>query len=221
MKSPSLDKLYTQLHKHIVLAQSYTEFTNLALIIQSCRLKPNDYVFRKKSLKTILYSDWFDEYGNSLHFNKKTVSLVYGDLSLDRDKIVNTDLYYGLSLDRVIKMSKMAFICLGVDEDLLEDCFFLTFLGLDNYFRSYLFLHGDIQQVSSLLLGLDTLQMLVQHIGLQYSKKLDSLEKCPLPCQRTQAWLSCLPLSSALVSDIRKHSDKLTNLLEITSTTHD
>ena len=99
MKTPSLDKLYTQLNKHILLAQSYTEVPELFFIIKSCRLKPNKYVFEEKSSKVVLYRDWFDEFGNSLQIKDKKLNLIYNNLSLDANKIVCTDLYYGLSLD--------------------------------------------------------------------------------------------------------------------------
>ena len=214
MKTPSLDKLYTQLNKHILLAQSYTEVPELFFIIKSCRLKPNKYVFEEKSSKVVLYRDWFDEFGNSLQIKDKKLNLIYNNLSLDANKIVCTDLYYGLSLDRIVKISKLMYLCAGLDQDTQQDCFFLTLLGLDNYLRSYLYLYGEWRQVSSLLLGLNNLKILARHTDIQYFRNLSNKKDWPIPCSSAQEWLTCLPMSSALLSDLRKQSDKLADVLD-------
>jgi hypothetical protein len=213
MKSPSLDKLYTQLNKHILLAQSYTEVPELFFIIKSCRLKPNDYVFKGKSSKVVLYRDWFDEFGNGLKIKDKKLNLIYNSLSLETDKIICTDLYYGLSLKNVIKISKLMYLCAGLDEDIQQDCFFLTLLGLDNYLRSYLYLYGEWQQVSSLLLGLNNLKILARHTDMQYFRKLSNKKDWPIPCSSAMEVLTCLPMSSALMSDLKKQSDKIADVL--------
>jgi hypothetical protein len=215
MTSPSLDNLYTKLNKHILLAQSYTEISELFFIIKSCRLKPNDYVFDKRPNKIILYRNWFDEFGSSLQIKDKKLKIIHNDLSLDRSKIICTDLYYGLSLDRVIKISSLMYLCAGVDEDTQQDCFFLTLLGIDNYLRSYLYLYGQWQQVSSLLLGLDNLKILARHTDIKYFRNLSNQKNWPIPCLNAQEWLSCLPISSALLSDLRKQSDKIADILDV------
>jgi hypothetical protein len=55
----------TQFDKYILLAQGYSEIKELSFIIKACRFKPHDYIFKDKSNKLILYTEWFDEYGNS------------------------------------------------------------------------------------------------------------------------------------------------------------
>src|SRR5271154_6988006 len=130
MKSLNLDALHSQLHKHIVLAQSYCEIPELVFIIKSCRLKPYNLLFGEKSNKVVLHRQWVDEFSNSLHITKnKSLEISYGDLSLDRKKIISTDLYYGLSLDRVAKMSKLIYVCCGTEEESQQETIFLTFVG--------------------------------------------------------------------------------------------
>jgi hypothetical protein len=210
MKSPSLDALYLTLHKHMLLAQSYSEVQELFFIIKTCRLKPYDYVMGERSEKLLLYKWWLDEFSNSLHILKsKRLEIVYNDLNIDRDKIVCTDLYYGLSLDRVAKMSKLVYLCAGKDEDLLEDAFFLTFLGLDNYLRSYMLLHGEWQQVSPLLLGLKNLKLIAHNADIKYFRQFENKEDMPIACASARQWLSFLPLSPSLLTQLDKQYEQL------------
>src|SRR5271166_4318481 len=138
MRSPSLERLHAKLSRQIKLVESYTELAGMEFIIKACRLKPYDYVFKGRDSKLILHRWWFDEFGNSLMIDKK-VKIIYNDLLLDRKLIISTDLYYGLSLDRVAKMSKLVHLVGGKDEDLYQDCYLLTFLGIDDHLRSYLY----------------------------------------------------------------------------------
>ena len=106
------------------------------------------------------------------------------------------------------------YLCAGLDQDTQQDCFFLTLLGLDNYLRSYLYLYGEWRQVSSLLLGLNNLKILARHTDIQYFRNLSNKKDWPIPCSSAQEWLTCLPMSSALLSDLRKQSDKLADVLD-------
>lgn len=214
MKSLSLDALHAKLHKHIVLAQSYTELPELAFIIKSCRLKPYDFLFGIKSNKVVLHRQWVDEYCNSLRINKnKSLQITYGDLSLDRKKIISTDLYYGLSLDKIAKMSKLVYVCSGTEEEDQQETIFLTFVGIDHYLRSYLYSCGEWQQISSLFLGIEHLKLLSHFIDLPYFRPIIK-EKTPMPCLAAGQWLSCLPLDSELVSLLNKRSSKVLEVLQ-------
>ena len=204
MKSPSLDTIHAQLNKHILLAHSYTEISELAFIIKSCRLKPYDYIFGNGSTQLRLHRWWIDEFGNSLHIKDKKISITYNDLSLDKNKIVCTDLYYGLSLNKIAKMSRLAYICAGVEEEKQQECFFLTFLGLDNYLRSYMFLYEEWQQVSPLILGLKNLKLLGRHTDIKFFKEYKNKENMPIPCLSAQEWLTFMPPSQALIEQVKK-----------------
>lgn len=210
MKSPSLDVIHNKLNRCILLAQSYTEINELFFIIKTCRLKPYSYIFGDKTNKLILHNWWFDEFGNSLKItDKKKIKITYNDLSLDRDKIICTDLYYGLSLDKIIKMSKLAYICVGKDEDLYQDCLMVAFLGIDNYFRAYMYLYGEWQQVSPLLLGMKNLQLISKNTDIRYFKEYTKKENCPIPCISGQQWLTFMPVSQEFTELLTSQCDKL------------
>lgn len=217
MKSPSLDVLYTQLDRHVLLVQSYTEISDLFFIIKSCRLKPHKYVFHEKKSNLILYNWWFDEFGNSFKVTKnKKIQIVYNDLDLPLKNIVCTDLYYGLSLDKVIKISKLAHICFGKDDDFQQDCLIITLLGIDNYLRSFMYLYGEWQQVSPLLIGLTQLKMISQNRDIKYFKKLETRENAPLPCVSTEQWLSFVPPRKEFLSLLSVHCQPAHSLFNIT-----
>jgi hypothetical protein len=179
-------------------------------------MKPCDYVMRGgKKIPTTLQRHWIDEYGNSLHIEGKEVKLTLNDLSLKRNKIISTDLYYGLTLDRVIKMSKTMYLCAGKDEDLQQPCYWLTLIGLDNYARSFLFLYGEWGQVPTLMLGLERLTMLAQHLDLQYMKLLPDCKNYPIPCQRAWECVSLLPATTSLLDEIRKEDEMLLPWIDV------
>lgn len=215
MRSPSIEWLHAKLDKQIRLAQAYTEVQELEFLIKVCRLKPYNYVFEKRSNKIALYRWWFDEFGNSLKIVKnKRIHIIYNDLQLDKNKIVSTDMYYGLSLDRIAKMSKLVFICIGKDEDLYEDCYLITFLGIDNHLRSYLFWYGEWQQVSPLLLGMKWLKFIGSHLDIKHFSEIKNKEKIPIPCISSQMWLSYLPVNGDFLSLLNKQCEAVSLILK-------
>ena len=127
-------------------------------------------------------------------------------MSLDRKKIVSTDLYYGLSLDRIVKMSKFVHIVSGTDDDLYDKCLLMSFLGIDNHLRSYLYLHGEWQQVSPLLLGKEQLFIIYDNLG-KSAKTFQLKENLPIPCTNGETCLSLLPLDDDFLQMIdRQHN---------------
>jgi hypothetical protein len=213
MRSPSLEYFYAKIDKSIKLAESYTEIEGLGFIIKACRLKPNDYVFGERNNKIILYNDWYDEFGNSFHILKnKKINIIYNNLSLNH-KTVCTDLYYGLSLDRVVKMSKLLYLCAGKDEDLYQDCCLLSMLGVDDHLRTYLHWYGEWQQVSPLLMGMKHLQLLVDNADIRYFRQVAGPEDTPIPCIHGRTWLSFLPASADFLDIIKEQYEMLLSIL--------
>ncbi len=216
MKNPTLDHLYSQFADHLQVAQSYAEIPELSFILRSCRLKPYSHFFKQRNKKLALIRHWFDEHGNSLKIEQdKSICILYGDVSLPKDKIICTDLYYGLPLSKVIKMSKLLHICVGKDEDTHRDCFFLTFWGMDNYLRSYMYLQEEWQQVSPLWLGLDGLKWIAQNREIKHVQHLEKTNHMPIPCSSAQEWLSYLPLSPNLIQELKKDAELLVDALRL------
>ena len=202
MKYPYSYKLNSVIERQTSLIQSYSKIKGLSFIIKACRLRPSGYVIDrdKKELQKL----WFDEYYNSLKITKcKRIKIVYGDLSLDKKKIICTDLYNGLSLDKIAKISKFVHICYGQDEDFYQDCLVISFLGIDNQIRTYLHIYGEWQQVSPLMIGFKNLQMIFNNIDIKYYREF-SVKKTILPCHKAKLWLSCLPMNKDFISILNK-----------------
>jgi hypothetical protein len=211
MKTPSIDSLYIKINNYIHLVEAYLEIKGLAAVMKAARIKPYAHFFDQKPTRLIVLDHWFDEFGNSLKITKKKIKLIYNDLSLDRGKIINTDIYDGLSLDRVIKMSQLAYLTVGKDEDLYQDCYILTLLGLDNYLRTYVFMYGEWKKVAPLLLGIETLLIITQNAGIKYFRQLNNKEKTPVPCVDADTWLVSLPAGVSFLSKMKEH-DQLIHL---------
>ena len=206
MKSPSLDILYVGLDRHIRLVESYVGTPGLDFVIRACRLKPYSYIFEKKDPRVFLYRKWFDEFGNLLHIqNDRAITITHNDLSLERTKIICTDLYFGLSVRDVAKISKLVYVCSGKNE-LTREFIFLTFLGIDNYLRSYFYDHGEWQQISPLLLGLHNLLTMAEHRDVEYYTHQENKES-PIPCLSAQSWMSRLPPGQSFLTSIHKQCD--------------
>ena len=214
MRNHSLDSFNNLIDKHIRLAQSYSEIEELSFIIKSCRLKPHNYFFGDKTTKLVLHKKWFDEYGNTLKIYNKKATLINNDLRLDRSKLCCSDLYYGLSIDAVIKMSKIAYIAVGKDEDLLRDCFVFSFLGIDDYLRTYIYVYGEWQQISALFLGFTVLKTIYKYKDIEQFLELEIEENMPTPCISASAWITSLPVSKSFLHSIRDNSDLLSQIFK-------
>lgn len=206
MKSPSIDSFYIDINDHVNLVESYTEINNIATIIKACRLKPHDYLFKQKTSKIKLFKWWIDEFNNSLYLNKD-IEIVYNDLK--SNKTISTDLYYGLSINKIVAISSLAYICAGKDEDTYEDFAIITFLGLDDYLRSYMFMYGEWTQVSPLLIGIDNLQNLFKGVGTSYFQKLKNKKNSGMPCEEIETWLTSLPVSDDFITDLNKQYENI------------
>ena len=213
MKNIGLNEFYIKISKQILLAQSYTEIPELSKIIKICRLKPYDHIVNRIN-DVVLYRWWFDEFGHSLRIKNKSLQIIYNDLELDLTKIVCTDLYYGLSLDKITKMSKVMYLYAGTDLDYQQPIFHLTFYGVDNYLRSYLYSYNNWEPTSPLLLGLDNLKMLSENSDIKYFKNCPIDEKYILPCFKPRAWLSCLPIPDSFAIILNKEYQELSFLKE-------
>ena len=123
-------------------------------------------------------------------------------------------MYHGLSIERVAKMSRLVYLVSGKDEDLYQDCSILTFLGIDEHLRSYLYWYGEWQQISPLVLGMRGLKTIANRLDVKHYHQIENKENLALPCASAQAWLSYLPASPAFLSELNKQSEMLANILK-------
>lgn len=171
-------------------------------------------MFENRLKRLRFFDKWYDEYGNSISFSKDgKVNCTYHDLSIDRKNNPSTDIYAGISIDKVYKISKLVHCYYGKDEDLNKNFCLLTFLGIDNYLRSYLFYQEECKQVSPLLMGFDNLIEFSNLIGIQNFCHFKMKEN-NLPCKNGKAWLSCLPVSEKLFHIIETESDYLSTIFK-------
>lgn len=213
MRSPSIERLYAQLNKHILLAQAYTEISELNFIIKTCRLKPYNIILNKNK-ELVLHRYWVDEFGNSLRIIKnKRIKITYNDLTLDKSQIVCTDLYYGLSIDKIAKMSKLMFFCSIKEEETYRTQSVVAFLGIDNFLRAYVNLDGEWLQVSPLCLGMKVLKNIARNMDLRYFLELIGKENAPLPCALSRAWLSFMPPSGEFLQLMTQEHDQVLSFL--------
>jgi hypothetical protein len=142
---------------------------------------------------------------------KKRINFIFDDLSLDLEELPCTDVYFGLSMDKVKDISNMVMIHAGTDEDFLEPCFFLNFLGLDGFFRSFLFFGGQWKKVSALMMG--------EHGFRNFARIREKIDKgensffqirmspeksMPVPCIRVDQWLTSLPVQEKFLDQLKK-----------------
>src|SRR5271165_4996810 len=116
-RSIGLEQFYANFQNQVAITSSFTDQEWLATLITLCRLKPYDMMLGNYTKNIILHHHWIDEFGNSLHIGKdKSLTITLNDLSINRTKLVNSDLYGQLSLEKVASVSKSIYFLYGKDE---------------------------------------------------------------------------------------------------------
>jgi hypothetical protein len=144
----------------------------------------------------------------------KKAKIIHNDLRLDRKQIVSTDLYYGLSIDKAVNMSKLLYLVAGKDEDLYKDCYLLTLLGIDDHLRSYLYWYGEWKQVSPLLMGIDSFALMYDHLDIKYFNQIGNKENNAMPCVSGETWISFLPPSGAFVELLGNQYEQIASIIQ-------
>jgi hypothetical protein len=211
MRSPSIERFYALINKHILLTESYSEFAGLEFIIKSCRLKPYElFVGNKKYNKIKLHNHWFDEFNNSLYIKNKKVYIKYNDLCVDKSKLICTDLYYGLGIQKVFKISKLLFIEISKDED-HNSQYCVSLLGMDNFLRTYYY-NNEWEPMPSLHLGIKILKFIAKNKDIKYFKKLN-IKNTAIPCLHSDSWLCCLPAHNDFFKILNHEPDNIVSFL--------
>ena len=190
VKSISIDKFYTEIDRQINLTTSFTE-KPIGDVIRMCRLKPYDLLFTNKPNTLILHNKWIDEYGNSLtiHNNKK-ITIQLNDLSIDRKRLTSTDLYEKLSIKQISSISKFLLFFNGKEEDYNSPHMILSFLGIDNYLRTKVFIYNNWETYPSLFLGIKMLLDIAKNKNNNFITELKIKKPVIFPCDAQRAWLS-------------------------------
>ncbi len=217
MYNQSLEQFYKKIDKRILLVSSYMEDPLLYNIIKSCRLKPITTISEQKfnSKNVVLENIWIDEFGNSLNINNKKCKIILNDLSIDKSKIITTDICFGNSIHKIYSKSKIGFFIIGKDEDLNEDYYVVSLFGNDGYLRTYIYIYGQwSRNYSSLFLGLKNLKLIMSSLDVKYFVDVKNKVEQLYPCTESSAWISSLPESKSFYDSVLSNHKILLNILK-------
>jgi hypothetical protein len=167
-----IEELYAKIGSWLLLLEGYLEDKDIGNIFRMCRIKPYDIKGTEK-----FRNHWIDEFGNSIYIEDKRLRVVLNDLKISEDRKKTSDLYNGLSIGKVVKISKM--IMISVE--------YIACLGIDKYLRAFWKIDGVWRKCSPLLLGIDRLRVMVDNADIEYAQ------------EKNGDWLSVLPISKELV----------------------
>jgi hypothetical protein len=125
-------------------------------------------------------------------------------------------LYSGLTIENVVKISKLVYICYGIEEDLNQPYYHINFLGLDNYLRSYLYAYGNIESVAPLSLGIKNLKIIASYKDIKYYSSFSKKENSLLPCINPKQWISSIPAHSNFIQEMKKDHPIIYNIFKET-----
>jgi|DEB19_MinimDraft_3_1074340.scaffolds.fasta_scaffold30422_3 hypothetical protein len=213
MRVLSPENWYQRLEKQIAIFQAHMEIKEFDFIARSCKLKPYDIIFTKAKFGLQLYKRWIDEYSNQIVIGKNgKLKIEYNALYEEKYKIVNTDMYYNLSMDKIVKISKFAYIFCGSEDVELTSCIYLCLLGLDNCLRCYVYLYEEWHQVSPLYIGLYNLKFIANHLDIKYFLNIKGNNiNLPAHCIAGNGWITSLPVPEAAHKEILLHSNNVLN----------
>jgi len=220
VKNLNITQLYNKINKSILLLEAHTEIKNLSFIIKACRLTP--WITTNNNLvgsgKIVIYSQWIDEFNNSVEIDKKNkICITYNNLRINSSYGICTDLYAGLPLFKIIKISKLMHLYIGYDDNKIFCC--ITLVGIDNFFRTYIYQEHQWIQVSPLVLNVTRLFQIHDHLDIKFFLKFHKKNNIFFPCETGEEWISFLPASEKFITTLAKKYD--TNMFDFLTTNKD
>lgn len=193
----NITQYYERIKNDILLLSKFMD-EDYEFLIKSCRLKPSK-LKRKKADKSVYHKKWHDEYGNSIFFSKEEIKIINNDLEI-RDKIFISDLFRGLNIANAYKISKKIFIFQGTLDE--EEFWLFSFLGIDNFFRTYYIDKSDVLNVSTLFIGINNLLKIKENINLTYFKIFE--EDINLPSDKKTCYITNVPVHEDFLKIMNK-----------------
>jgi len=182
----STELLPELIQKRINFLCSYLEDKSIDFIFNSCNIRP----LERPNSKLILNKHWIDDFNNSIIINKPP-TIIYNDLSV---KSSITDPYRNLSIDKIIKISKLGHF-------INEEIPILTFYGLDNKLRSYI-LEDQWNITSTLIIGFSNIKYISNNLNINnYKKNIDN-----------NSWVFKLPCSNEFLSVLKLNNNSVESL---------
>ena len=204
-KVHNLDSFYAMSNTSIKLAEAYTGYRELAFLIKMCRLKPQPWLSGIRGKKTTLHRWWVDEHGNSLKIMRdKQIKIVLQDQGI-KEKLISTDLYGCLPIDKVAKMSKLLYLLVGKDHQ-QKDHAIIAFLGIDDFLRVFTLIDEEWQSIAPLQLGLHILRIFSRSRNTKRNyKRLRTQQTVIWPCVQQESWFSLWGQKITLMPIIKQH----------------
>lgn len=215
MHKSNIDKFYERHAGYLDVIAGYLELPEMPFIMRACRLRPEVSTRGPLSTTPQLERWWIDECGNSLLLQGKRIKIKFNDLNVRRDKIQCTDLYANASLPDLGVISKLLFICSGMEEHTTKGAYVLSFLGRDNFLRTRIFLDGNWQNYSSLHLGIKQLKMISAHLDLKLFRELNKADFPMAPFGCNDQWISAWPPHANFKTLLAKQEPFLSNQLSL------
>lgn len=213
MKNIDIEKFYNKIEGYPALIAAYNHNELLPKIIRSCRLKPHSAFENDFEFTTKLDNIWVDEFGNSLSIEPNDIRLKLNDLTLNKNTRNSTDLFYGNSIKTTGKNSKFALLAAGTDLLSDDDFYLVSFYGVDEYLRTFIFTSSVWTRVSPLMMGVKTLHKFFTSLPNQWINELNrkdldfvipfNLTKCITTSWPTKQDISSCFNNSKLINNIR------------------
>lgn len=203
MKNISIDHFYKKIENRIKLVSAYLEDDSFNFIIPACRLKPYSIIFEKGGSKTQMEWLWCDEDCNSLKIIGKDIKIIMNDLSINRSKLICSDMFAGLNIKQISANSKLAFILVGKEEDSDTDHYIVSFLRNDNFLSTFIYVFGVWESYPSLILGKKILTKIYKYAEIKENIKIDNTEiDTVFPCIKYDCWISKWPAEQSFITNI-------------------
>jgi len=156
----TIEAFYIKYKGYLETVQAYTMESGLADVMQACRMKPLNHYISPLPVSARLERHWCDESRCSILIKKRKIKTVQNDLSVPAN-ISTTDMFCNLSIFDLPKISQSVYIGVGTDES-DRHVFILSFLGDDMFIRSRLYVDGNWQKVSPIVMTIPLVRELLR-----------------------------------------------------------
>jgi hypothetical protein len=209
VKNIDIETFYSKTVGHMNVAGTFVNNPTLPKIIRSCRLKPSSVFDPNFQFSAKLEKHWVDEFGNSVYLDSGHTKIIMGDIGINADSKNCTDLFYGNAIKTISENSKVAFIASGTNILSGGDLFLVSFYGVDEYIRTFIFTQSRWIRVSPLTMGINTLTLFFNNVNKQITDLDKKLLDFIIPFNINKCVITSWPMKQDIVSYF--NNETLTN----------
>lgn len=196
-KKISSELYFDEIKRNLKLLEISSEINNLSKIMKGCRLLSSEFLKRKVG-RTEFIENWYDEFHCHFKINKSDKKVNIKLNCIDQEEIYHSDIYFGLSIEKILKISNLCYLYIG--ESWKDKIYYVSFLGIDGFLRSF-YNDGDgWKRISSLFLGIEILKLIFA--DAPNFKKLNAIYNIDAGCADGSAWLSYLPVDDEEIKNL-------------------